>query len=110
MLNDVYLFNNHVTKFKNDPISLAMLDTSGGTTTDNAVRSIEKNGVNAIVITDAEDRCNLYSDKAFFIGVKGSRFNHFHQDAIQQYSDNNQVVVFDGSKMFNVDRKGNTID
>jgi hypothetical protein len=109
MLNDVYLFNNYVTKFKNDPISLAMLDTSGGTTTDNAVRSIERNGVNAIVITDAEDRCNLYSDKAFFIGVKGSRFNHFHQDAIQQYSDNNQVVVFDGTRMFNVNSKGEAI-
>lgn len=109
MLNEVYLFNNSVTKFKNDPISLAMLDTSGGTTTDNAIRSIEKNGVNAIVITDAEDTCREYSDKAFFIGVKGSRFSHFKDDIIQQYSDNNQVVVFDGTKVYNVDRRGNTI-
>jgi hypothetical protein len=109
MLNEVYLFNNSVTKFKNDPISLAMLDTSGGTTTDNAIRSIEKNGVNAIVITDAEDTCREYSDKAFFIGVKGSRFSHFNHDIIEQYSDNNQVVVFDGTKVYNVDRRGNTI-
>jgi hypothetical protein len=109
MLNEVYLFNNSVTKFKNDPISLAMLDTSGGTTTDNAIRSIEKNGVNAIVITDAEDTCREYSDKAFFIGVKGSRFSHFKDDIIKQYSDSNQVVVFDGTKVYNVDRKGNTI-
>ena len=109
MLNDVYLFNNSVTKFKNDPISLAMLDTSGGTSTDRAINSIERNGVNAIVITDAEDRCNEYSDKAFFIGVKGSRFNHFRHDVIQQYSENNQVVVFDGTRMFNVDHKGETI-
>jgi uncharacterized protein with von Willebrand factor type A (vWA) domain len=109
MLNEVYLFNNSVTKFKNDPISLAMLDTSGGTTTDRAINSIEKNGVNAIVITDAEDTCREYSDKAFFIGVKGSRFSHFHHEIIQQYSDNNQVVVFDGTKVYNVDRRGNTI-
>lgn len=110
MLNEVYLFNNSVTKFKNDPISLAMLDTSGGTTTNNAIKSIEKNGVNAIVITDAEDHCSEYSDKAFFIGVKGSRFTHFNQHTIKQYSDSNQVVVFDGSRMFNVDDKGRTID
>lgn len=110
MLNEVYLFNNSVTKFKNDPISLAMLDTSGGTTTNNAIKSIEKNGVNAIVITDAEDHCSEYSDKAFFIGVKGSRFTHFNQHTIKQYSDSNQVVVFDGSRMFNVDDRGRTID
>ena len=109
MLNNVYVFNNSVSKFKNDPISLAMLDTSGGTSTDRAIISIERNGVNALVITDAEDRCNEYSDKAFFIGVKGSRFNHFRDDTIRQYSENNQVVVFDGTRMYNVDTRGNTI-
>jgi hypothetical protein len=109
LLNDVYLFNNHVTKFKNDPISLAMLDTSGGTTTDNAVRSIDRVGANALVITDAEDRCHIYSDKAFFIGVKGANFRHFNNEVIRQYSDNGQVVVFDGSRIYNVDQKGDTI-
>jgi len=109
LLNDVYLFNNNVTKFKNDPISLAMLDTSGGTTTDNAVRSIDRVGANALVITDAEDRCSVYSDKAFFIGVKGANFRHFNNEVIRQYSDNGQVVVFDGSRIYNVDQKGDTI-
>lgn len=110
ILNEVYLFNNSVTKFKNDPISLAMLDTSGGTSIGRAVNNIERNGVNALVITDAEDHCNEYSDKAFFIGVNGSRFSHFRKEIIQQYSENNQVVVFDGSRIFNVDTKGYVIN
>ncbi len=109
MLNDVYLFNTSVTKFKNDPISLAMLDTSGGTTIDKAVESIEKRGINSLVITDAEDRCRIYSDKAFFIGVNGARFTHFNGDVISEYSDKNQVVVFDGTKIFGVDKNGRTI-
>jgi hypothetical protein len=109
LLNDVYLFNNHVTKFKNDPISLAMLDTSGGTTTDNAVRSIDRVGANALVITDAEDRCHIYSDKAFFIGVKGANFRHFNNEVIKQYSQSGQVVVFDGSRIYNVSEKGDMI-
>ena len=109
MLNDVYLFNTSVTKFKNDPISLAMLDTSGGTTIDKAIESIEKRGINSLVITDAEDRCRIYSDKAFFIGVNGARFTHFNDDVISQYSDKNQVVVFDGTKIFGVDKNGRTI-
>lgn len=110
LLNDVYLFNNNVTKFKNDPISLAMLDTSGGTSINKAVDCIEKVGINALVITDAEDHCGVYSDKAFFIGVNGANFRHFNNDVIRKYSENNQVVVFDGSRIQSVDKNGYTIN
>ena len=106
MLNDVYIFNNSVKKFKKDPISIAMLDTSGGTSIDAAVRTVEKNGVNALVITDAEDSCHSYSDKAFFIGVKGARFNYFSEDIIKEYSRRGQVVVFDGETVNKVNEKG----
>jgi hypothetical protein len=108
MLNDVYVFNNSVRKYNADPISIAMLDTSGGTDTEAAVRRIEKNGVNALVITDAEDRCGTYCDKAFFIGVQGADFSSFH-GSIQQYSKHSQVVVFDGNRIYNVDASGHTI-
>jgi predicted metal-dependent peptidase len=110
LLNDVYLFNNSVNKFKNDPISLAMLDTSGGTSINKAVDCIEKVGINALVITDAEDHCGVYSDKAFFIGVNGANFRHFNNDVIRKYSENNQVVVFDGSRIQSVDKNGYTIN
>ena len=110
MLNDVYLFNTTVTKYSSDPISLAMLDVCGGTRIDNAVLRINKEGINALVITDAEDRCNVFSDKAFFIGIKGANFGHFNSDVIEKYSENNQVVVFDGNRIYNVDRNGRTID
>lgn len=106
MLNDVYIFNNSTKKFRKDPISIAMLDTSGGTDINKAVQRIEANGVNALIITDAEDSCSTYSDKAFFIGVKGARFNHFYTDCISEYSRRGQVVVFDGSTVSKVDEKG----
>ena len=109
MLNDVYTFDNRVKKRKNDLISISMMDCGGGTTIDNAVISIEKNGVNALVITDAEDDCSIYSSKAFFIGVEGSRFNYFNDDIIKQYSDKGQVVVFTGEAIHKVDEKGNTM-
>jgi hypothetical protein len=110
MLNDVYLFNTSVTKYSSDPISLAMLDTCGGTKIDNAILRINKEGVNALVITDAEDRCSIFSDKAFFIGIKGARFSHFNTDVIEKYSENNQVVVFDGTRIYNVNRNGDAIN
>jgi predicted metal-dependent peptidase len=110
MLNDVYLFNTSVTKYSSDPIALAMLDTCGGTKIDNAISRIDKEGINAIVITDAEDRCNSFSDKAFFIGVKGANFNYFNSDVIEKYSENNQVVVFDGTRIYNVDNNGHVLN
>jgi hypothetical protein len=109
MLNEVYTFDNRVKKRKNDIISISMLDCNGGTTIDEAVRSIEKNGVNALVITDAEDDCSIYSDKAYFIGVEGARFNYFNNNTIKEYSDKAQVVVFTGHSIHKVDDKGNII-
>jgi hypothetical protein len=109
MLNDVYTFNNSVKKYKKDPISIAILDTSGGTTINKAVESVQRNGVNAIILTDAEDHCNIYSEKVFFIGLKGARFNHFNNDTIAEYSKKDQVIIFDGSAINKVDQDGRMI-
>jgi hypothetical protein len=106
MLNDVYTFDNRVKKRKNDLISISMMDCGGGTTIDNAIQSIEKNGVNALVITDAEDSCSIYSDKAFFIGVEGARFNYFNAEIIKEYAEKGQALVFDGESINKVDEKG----
>ena len=109
MLNEIYTFDNRVKKRKNDVISISMMDCGGGTTIDEAVKSIEKNGVNALVITDAEDSCSIYSDKAFFIGVEGANFNYFSASTIEQYSNKGQVVIFDGSQIIKVDAQGNEV-
>jgi len=106
MLNDVYTFDNKVKKGKNDVISIAMMDCGGGTTIDNAIQSIEKNGRNALIITDAEDSCSIYSDKAFFIGVEGANFNYFNEITIKEYSDKGQVVVFNGETILKVNEFG----
>lgn len=110
MLNEVYVFNDRVRKYKNDILSISMLTTAGGTNIDRAVESVVKNGVNALVITDAEDGCSIYSEKAFFIGIKGARFNHFNTDTIEQYSDKDQVVIFEGDNIFKVDKKGYKVE
>ena len=106
MLNNVYLFNNKVKKYKNDLISVSMIDCNGGTCIGNAIDSINRNGVNALIITDAEDYCNKYSDKAFFIGLNGARFNSFQADTIKEYSNRDQVVIFNGSKIIKVNEQG----
>jgi uncharacterized protein with von Willebrand factor type A (vWA) domain len=106
MLNNIYLFDTKVKKYKTDLISISMLDCGGGTTINRAVESIERNGVNALVITDAEDGCTIYSEKAFFIGLKGANFCHFNEETIAQYSNKDQVVIFDGARIKRVNDKG----
>ena len=109
MLNEVYLFDTRVKKYRNDLISISMIDCGGGTHIDVAVSNIERNDQNALVITDAEDNCRIFSDKAFFIGLQGARFNGFDKEVIKQYSSRGQVIVFDGDRIFKVDHCGNTV-
>ena len=106
MLNDLYSFENSVKKVKNDIISIAMMDCTGGTDINKVVKKIIENKRDAIVITDAEDNCEHYSEKAFFIGVAGSRFSQFQHSVIRQYSENNQVIVFDGTTIKPVNTSG----
>jgi hypothetical protein len=106
MLNEIYTFENKVRKINSDPVSIAMLHDMGGTDINKAVSKIVQNGVNAIVITDAEDCCDIYSEKAFFIGVQGANFGGFDAEVIKQYSDKEQVIVFNGTEIHKVSSKG----
>jgi len=106
MLNKIYVFNDRVRELKSDIFSIASLSTSGGTNIDTAVERIISNGVNALVITDAEDNCSTYTDKAFFIGVQGARFSSFDNKVIKEYSEKGQVIVFNGQTIQKVNTKG----
>jgi hypothetical protein len=109
MLNEIYQFDTRVRKVKDNILDIAMLNHGGGTTINNVIQKIESNSVNALIITDAEDHCGSYSDKAFFIGIKGARFHYFQKDVIKEYSNKNQVIVFDGNRIFKVNEEGDII-
>jgi hypothetical protein len=109
LLNEVYLFDTKVKKYKSDLISISMIGGSGGTNLSTVVNSINTRESNAIVLTDAEDWCNVYSEKAFFIGVKGSRFVQFTTEVREKYVDNGQLIIFDGQRTYNVDKEGKPI-
>ena len=109
LLNEVYIFDTRVKKYKQDEFSIAILEGNNGTNINNVIHSIAARGNNAIIITDAEDRCENYSDKAFFIGIKGCKFHYFEEKTLKQYVDNDHIIVFDGSKIMKVDEKGQVI-
>jgi hypothetical protein len=109
MLNEVYSFNDTVKKRGDHLYEILGINCSGGTTINNVIRTINSNKRNAIVLTDAEDHCNMYSEMAYFIGVAGANFTHFDQTCLKQFTDRKQLIVFDGNKVYKVNEDGRTI-
>ncbi len=105
LLNNVYSYQNSVKFEGTEATDIIMMSGGGGTTTWTVIDSIERQKTNAIIITDADDSCSKYSDKAFFIGTKGARFSGFDK----RFMENDQVVVFDGVTVNKVDLNGDII-
>lgn len=105
MLNEVFLFNTNVRPCKNDLISIAMIDCDGGTSLNAVAKHIKKEGENAIVITDAEDRMETYTEYAYIIGTNGASFRGFDR----QYLEKQQCIIFDGKTVFKVNERGQAI-
>jgi hypothetical protein len=106
MLNEVYAFDTRVKKKKNDLANILTLKDGGQTDINRVVDHIQNNNQNALIITDAEDSCDTYSDKAFFLGVAGCRFSMFTPQVLQKYVDNEQIVMFDGTQIYKVNYQG----
>lgn len=107
MLNKLYEFNSDITPLRNTDFAIAAMNQCGGTSIQKVVSHIIKSDENSLVLTDAEDRCSIYTDKVFFLGVKGSNFGYFHQDVLPLYHQN-QMAVFNGDKILSVDVQGKT--
>jgi len=108
MLKDIYIFNDGVRKRKNHIHDILAISCSGGTDIDKVVYNIIRTKSNAIVLTDAEDDCKIFSEKAYFIGVSGARFTMFKHDILKQYADRKQLVIFDGQVVRTVKENGLT--
>ncbi len=106
ILNNFYIFEQHVTKVDASPISIATLTPKGGTSIDVVVNHVKREKQNAIIITDAEDYCSIYSSNAFFLGVRGSNFRHFDAHVLKLYSEKSQMIIYDGDHIHEVNEFG----
>lgn len=109
MLNNLYVFNDNIYPVGSDLYSILGITNDGGTNITRVVNAIENKGVNALIITDCESTLSTYSDKAFFIGVRGARFGSFSSGVRERMAENRQMVCFDGSDILDVDKNGNFI-
>ena len=109
LVRKVYLFDTAITEINPTPLSISTASYGGGTYINIVVKHIEKEANNAIVITDACDRCDTYSPLAYFIGILGAQFNSFDYDVMKQYADKQQAIEFDGDKIYNIDHKGKRV-
>jgi hypothetical protein len=106
VINEVYTFNTNIKKRNTELNDLLTIDNSGGTSINRVVNHIAEQGVNAIVITDADDHLNAYSSNAFFLGVAGSNFRCFNPVCRKQYVENKQLIQFTGDHVYNIGLDG----
>jgi len=102
LINDLYVFDTVVDKTGKSIHDILSIESGGGTNINEVVKHISKINRNAIVLTDAEDHCSLYSKYTYFIGVKGANFSRFANGVKKQYVENKQIIIFDGIKVENV--------
>ena len=111
VINEVYTFNTTIKTLKDPDLSTMLtIDTSGGTSLNLVISDIIKKDKPSIVITDADDRIDHYSEKAFLLGVAGASFHHISRHALDQYRTNNQLIVFNGDDVKKVNERGYTIN
>lgn len=109
LVRNIYFFNSSVHETRNGMIDILLGDTYGGTDISKVVQKVNKDNVNAIILTDAEDRCREYASKAYFIGMVGARFQYFDDNVMKKYSDNRQAILFDGKNIFDINADGEVV-
>ena len=105
-IDKLYLFNATLHACETDQEQLAGIIATGGTNLNLVLSNIEQQQKNAVIITDAEDRCDIYSPYAYLMGLKGANFRRFEKDIIRQYSENEQAILFDGNQILQISPSG----
>lgn len=102
LLNRVYSFEYAVHPEGNTLRDILTIDGDGGTNLNNVVKHVKDIRENALIVTDACDSVNEYSEHAFFIGVMGANFSRFSKEVKKKYIERGQLVLFDGVNVINV--------
>jgi hypothetical protein len=110
LIDQVYLFNHNIIEYESNTESLAKIVALGGTNISSVVNHIEENKKNALIITDAMDKCDKHSELVYFIGVKGASFRMFSKDVIKKYSNQGQIIMFDGKAIKNIGINGEIVN
>ncbi len=94
LTEDVYPFSSKVRDKINNEINVILSKANCGTSLCHVIDKIEETNRNSIIITDAQDYLNIYSEKAFFIGIN----TNFAGIQDERYRMNNQLIHYDASK------------
>jgi hypothetical protein len=109
ILKSVYTFNSKVKQLKNNDVNnILFIEPTGGTSLSNVIKHAIKEDENCIVITDAEDYINEYSEKVYFVGIGNPRFRA-NSSIMESYLNNKQLISFDGQDIYNIGINGTAV-
>ncbi len=97
ILNDLYEFQDSVTKVESTELAILDMCARGGTSITSVANSVTKSEKNSICLTDACDMPGVYLDNLAFVGVNGINFHEFRGSEVgRRYIENGQCFAFDG--------------
>ncbi|HEY0751350.1 MAG TPA: hypothetical protein VGD26_09345, partial [Chitinophagaceae bacterium] len=99
ILNDLYLFDDNVTKIKNTEVNILLIGSGGGTRINRVLEHCEKSKRNSVILTDGDDYIGTYLHNAYFVGVSVGTFGNFNTDDSKKYLQYRQCCIFDGKKV-----------
>jgi hypothetical protein len=93
-VEEVYAYDTRLHGPFKSITALLRAHLGGGTTTDKCLENILKTGRPGLIITDAQDWVNIYTEKAYFVGISGSNFGGYAQnDTGIRFLDNKQCIL-----------------
>jgi hypothetical protein len=98
-VENVYFFDSTLSKrFDGEDImGIIKYESGGGTNFNNVIKKVISNGKNSIVLTDGQDNADLYTDKLFWVGIKGANFRYFGSGDTKKYITNKQCIIQEGN-------------
>jgi len=98
LIENLYFFDTQIYEISNvNDISILAFSRSGGTDFNKVMDVIRENKNNSVIVTDGFDSCHTYDKRAFWIGIGGTQFEGYGNDAFEQFRANRQCVSYNPS-------------
>ena len=98
LIENLYFFDTKIYEISNvNDISILAFSKSGGTDFNKVMDVIRENKNNSVIVTDGFDSCRTYDKRAFWIGIGGTQFEGYGDDAFEQFRANKQCVSYNPS-------------
>lgn len=98
LIENLYFFDTQLYKIDNiNDMTILGFSKSGGTDFNKVMQNVQAEGNNSVILTDGFDACQIYDNRAFWIGVGGTTFEGYGSvegNAFNMFRKKKQCVAY----------------